>query len=211
MEGAINLKESDKDMTKKMVTAGLIVIVGIVAVFIAGCANNPANPTTARDDVSVWIERTWSTDSLGYYVGWSDSDLSHQEEYKAGEGWKFIILDMNVYNTANESKVFKYPHIVDDAGIEYYPVVLEGDAHFSYYQDDEYLREKYGFGYWGMGSFGLGKSSLLLTSKSIFGQWGISRYITIVYKIPINERPVKFYYQICDSDGIVLSIESKDI
>lgn len=65
---------------KKIITAGLIVLVGIVAVFIAGCVNNPANPTTvpsARDDVNVWIERTWSTDSLGYYVGWSDGDLSH--------------------------------------------------------------------------------------------------------------------------------------
>ncbi|MCD4745658.1 MAG: hypothetical protein K8R58_05110 [Bacteroidales bacterium] len=192
-------------MKKKIIIAGLIVIVmvGFVAVFIAGCVNNPANTTTARDDVSVWIERTWSTDSLGYYVGWSDSDLSHQEEYKAGEGWKFIILDMHVYNTANESRVFKYPHIVNDAGIEYYPIVLEGDSHFSYYQDDEYLRKKYGFGYWGMESFLLGKSSLLLTSKSI--------YITIVYKIPINERPAKFYYQICESDGIVLSIGYKDI
>lgn len=156
--------------------------------------------------------RTWSTDSLGYYVGWSDGDLSHQEEYKVAEGWKFIILDMHVYNTANESRVFKYPHIVDDAGIEYYPVVLEGDAHFSYYQDDEYLREKYGFGYWACSNAWLGsKSSLVLTSKSIFGQWGMSRYITIVYKIPINERPAKFYYQICNSDGIVLSIGSKDI
>ena len=195
---------------KKIITAGLIVLVGIVAVFIAGCVNNPATTTvpSARNDVNVWIERTWSTDSLGYYVGWSDGDLSYQEEYKAAEGWKFIILDMHVYTyTANESRIFKYPHIVDEAGIEYYPVILEGDAHFCYYQDDEYLREKYAFGYWACSNAWPGsKSSLVLTSK-----WGMSRHITIVYKIPINESPVKFYYQICDSDGMLLRIASKDL
>ena len=200
---------------KKIITTGLIVLVGIVAVFIAGCVNNPANPTTfpsERDDVNVWIERTWSTDSLGYYEGWSDSDLSHQEEYKAGEGWKFIILDMRVYNTANESRIFKYPHIVDEAGVEYYPDILEGGAHFSYYQDDEYLWEKYAFGYWACSNAWLGsKSSLVLTSKPVFGIGGMSRYITIVYKIPMNERPAKFYYQICDSYGKFLSLASKDL
>ena len=198
---------------EKIITAGLIVLVGIVAVFSAGCVNNPNNPTTltsAGDDVSVWIERTWSTDSLSYYIGWSDSDLSHQEEYKAGEGWKFIILDTHVYNTANESRILKYPHIVDEAGIEYYPVVLKGGAHFSYYQDDEYLRKKYAFGYWACSNgWSTSKSSLPLTSK--IGQWGQSRYITIVYKIPMNERPAKFYYQIWDSDGFLLSIASKDL
>ena len=199
----------------KIITTGLIVLVGIVAVFIAGCVNNPANPTTvpsARDDVNVWIERTWSTDSLGYYEGWSDSDLSHQEEYKAGEGWKFIVLDMHVYNTANESRIFKYPRIIDEAGVEYYPVILEGYAHFSYYQNDEYLKEKYAFGYWWCSNLWLGsKSSLVLTSKSVFGEGGMSRYITIVYKIPTNESPAKFYYQVCDSEGILLNIASKDL
>lgn len=120
---------------------------------------------------------------------------------------------MHVYTyTANESRIFKYPHIVDEAGIEYYPVILEGDAHFCYYQDDEYLREKYAFGYWACSNAWLGsKSSLVLTPKSIFGIGGMSRHITIVYKIPINERPVKFYYQICDSDGMLLRIASKDL
>lgn len=128
---------------KKIIISGLMVLVGIVAVFSAGCVNNPANPTTvpsASNDVNVWIERTWSTDSLGYYVGWSDTDLSHQEEYKAAEGWKFVILDMHVYKTVNDSRIFKYPHIVDEVGVEYYPVILEGDAHFSYYQNDASLR-----------------------------------------------------------------------
>lgn len=201
---------------KKKIAAGLIVIVTVVSIVLfTGCVNNPANPTTvpsARDDVYVRIDRTWATDSLGYYVGWSDSDLSHQEDYKAAEGWKFIILDMHVYNTANESRIFKYPHIVDEAGVVYYPIILEGNAHFSYYQDDEYLREKYAFGYWWCSNLWLGsKSSLVLTSKSLVGQWGMSRYITIVYKIPINEKSAKFYYQICDPDGIILSIESKNI
>ena len=195
---AINLKESDKDM-KKIITAGLIVLVGIVAVFIAGCVNNPANPTTvpsAIDDFSVQIMRKWSTDSLGYYVGGGDSDLSHQEEYKAGEGWKFIILDIWVFNTANESMILKYPHIVDEAGVEYYPVILEGDAHFCYYQNDEYLRKKYRFGDW--------RTKLRLLGHS-------NRHITVVYKIPINESPAKFYYQICDSYGKFLSLASKDL
>lgn len=214
-EAIINLKGSDKHM-KKLIPAGLIVLVGIITVFSAGCVNNPANPTTypsAIDDFSVKIDRIWSTDSLGYYVGCTDSDLSHQEEYKAGEGWKFIVLDMHVYNMANETRIFRYPHIVDEAGVEYYPVILEGDAGFSYYHDDEDLSEKYGWGYWRRGSplLDSGKSSLRLTTKLFWGRWGRSRDITIVYKIPINERPVKFYYQICDSDGMLLSIASKDL
>ena len=52
---------------KKLIPAGLIVLVGIITVFSAGCVNNPANQTTGpsvSDDVNVLIERTWSTDSL---------------------------------------------------------------------------------------------------------------------------------------------------
>lgn len=177
---------------KLIIPAGLIVLVGVVTVFSAGCVNDP--DLYAIDNFSVMVPHTWSTDSLDYHRGWSDGDLRYREAYKAAEGWKFIILDMRIYNEANETRIFRYPRILDEAYVEYFPVILEGDAHFCYYEYDDYL-SKY-IEYW--------KPELLFSGNT-------NRYISIVYKMPMNERPAKLYYQIFDSDGIYFGSAYEDL
>jgi hypothetical protein len=162
-----------------------VVIVAFFAVFVLLFLSveweRPWEPKTSKvgemviiDDVNIWPHSLLVDDSLEVNFMSEDGDIVGFKDYEAGTGWKFIILNIQVSNYAEESRSFSAGRIEDEDGMTYASYDLEdirGIPYHSLYQYEDFVK---------------------LPTKE-------HELISIAYKMPINAVPEKFHYYIYNS------------
>ena len=161
----------------------IAVLIGFFAVFIilffSFERERPWEPKTSKveemvmiDDTYIRVDAPLVKDSL--LIDFRDDRKFNFKEYEAGDGWKFVILDIWVKNHATENRSFSAGRVEDENGMVYFTYHLEdilvGIPHLIHpYKNFVVLLPEEGEGF------------------------------SIAYKMPTNAVPEKFHYSICNS------------
>lgn len=171
----------------------IAVIIGFFAVFLilffSAEQERPWEPKTSKvgerviiDDVHFSIDSVSVDDYLNIHFVGKNKILGYRD-YEAGEGWKFVILDMDIYVSpyANGSRTFDAKWIEDENGMTYdYYSLLEHNLEY-------YIPE------------GTPELGIYQYENYIDLPPGEGEFISVAYKMPINAVPEKFHYFIHNS------------
>ncbi|MCW3128864.1 MAG: hypothetical protein N2V75_02000 [Methanophagales archaeon] len=175
------------------------VLIGFFAVFIilffSVEQERPWEPKTSKvgepiiiDDVHLDVGSVSVDDHL--YIRFDDRNRETlgYRDYEAGAGWKFVILDIDIYVSkyANDSRNFYAGRIEDENGMTY-----------DYYSLLEHNLEYYIPG--GTPYIGIYRYENYINLPP-----GEGEFISIAYKMPTNAVPEKFHYRIHTQHGEVL-------
>lgn len=131
------------------------------------------------DDVSIWPQSLLVSEKLDIEFRKSKwGETVGYKEYEAGDGWKFIILDLQVTNHGDKEKSFSVGLLEDKDGMDYY-----------YYHLVYESGMPSGIPYHELGLPFEYKIFVTIQPKD-------SEFISIAYKIPVNAVPEKFHYSI---------------
>jgi len=138
------------------------------------------------DNVSIWFQQLSVDDSIRYMFSINESYKPlYGVDYEAGEGWKFVILNIFIANDAKEDITFHVGYMEDENGAVYYDYTPELEAttpcrpYYIIVPSGDILRYPYG-----------GYIKLAPDRQQEFA---------IVYRLPLNAVPEKFHYAVSNS------------